>query len=435
MNDITELLNVDLYNNVRDAILVADTNRRIIHCNSAFSKLFGYNKGEIYGKKTHYIYNDKSEFEQMGSLIKKNIGNTEFVHVVHYRKKDGKVFPGETNVFYLKDSKGEIRGIVGLIRDITEKRKLKKEIYAKEEKFGKIFNNIQDPVFIQKFSHKILDPSFIEVNYAAVDMLGYSIQEFKELNPGKILAMSPARAEKILNKMKKEGSVLFETELIGKHGDKIPVEINSMHFDLNQVPVILSVIRDITYRKRYKKALQKSEYRYRSIFENAVVAIIIIDSFGKIKSWNKSAGKLFGYDFKEVKNKGLKVIIPSQYRERHEKGLTRLRETNKGKLIGNTVEYTALKRNGTEFPVELSISSWKIGKETFYTGIIRDISEKKINEEKIKNWNIELEDQVRQRTRELEDTNQQLERMNKLFVGREFRIKELKERIKELEIR
>jgi PAS domain S-box-containing protein len=125
-----------LFNSIRDAILVANTERRIIDCNTAFTELFGYELEEVSGQPTAAVYESEEEFEQMGKAIREHRGDlTDFVFTVHYRKKDGTVFPGETNVFYQHDEQDNIIGFIGLIRDITERRHTEENLrQALEEK-------------------------------------------------------------------------------------------------------------------------------------------------------------------------------------------------------------------------------------------------------------------------------------------------------------
>ena len=111
-----------LFKSIRDAILVADTDRRIINCNPGFTDLFGYELDEIEGKHTSYIYESEAEFEKMGEAISGHIGDPQFTHTVTYEKKSGQTFPGETNVFYLRNAENEIVGFIGLIRDISGRR-------------------------------------------------------------------------------------------------------------------------------------------------------------------------------------------------------------------------------------------------------------------------------------------------------------------------
>jgi PAS domain S-box-containing protein len=100
-----------------DAILVADTERRIMDANSAFEKLFGYSLDEIKGKNTSEIYAEQKEHAGMGESLKQQNPEGGFIKTIQYKKKDGTVFTGETSAFHLLDSSGDIRAFVGLIRE------------------------------------------------------------------------------------------------------------------------------------------------------------------------------------------------------------------------------------------------------------------------------------------------------------------------------
>jgi len=117
-----------LFNSMRDALLVTDTERKITGCNPAFTALFGYELSELKGRETDLIYHDIEQFKAMGNSLKQNMEKSDFFLTIDYQKKTGEVFPGETNAFYLKDMEGEISGFVGVIRDITERRKAEEEL-------------------------------------------------------------------------------------------------------------------------------------------------------------------------------------------------------------------------------------------------------------------------------------------------------------------
>ena len=124
-------------------------------------------------------------------------------------------------------------------------------------------------------------------------------------------------------------------------------------------------------------ALLNSELQNRSITETAADAMISINDQGMISSWNKAAEKIFGYSYSEILNKKLTSIMPSKHKLGHASGLERLRKGGAEKLIGSTLEITAVRKNGEEFPIELSLSSWTINDKKHFTGIIRDITERK----------------------------------------------------------
>ncbi len=117
-----------LFNSIRDAILVADQERKIQDCNPAFTELFGYALKDIAGQKTKIIYESEQEFLDLGRAIKENTGKDHFYHLVRYRKKNGDIFPGETNVFYQQDQGGKEVGFIGLIRDVADKLEMEEAL-------------------------------------------------------------------------------------------------------------------------------------------------------------------------------------------------------------------------------------------------------------------------------------------------------------------
>ena len=140
----------------------------------------------------------------------------------------------------------------------------------------------------------------------------------------------------------------------------------------------------VVERARAEQAVRASEMRFRSVAQSASDAIISIDSDGGIVFWNASAERTFGYSAQEVMGKPLMLLMPERYREGHQRGLHRMRTTGEAHVIGKTIELHGLRKDGVEFPLELSLSTWKMGEEAFYTGILRDITERKRTEEALR---------------------------------------------------
>ncbi len=134
---------------------------------------------------------------------------------------------------------------------------------------------------------------------------------------------------------------------------------------------------DITDRKQIEKALRDSEIKFRSVTQSAIDAIISADQDGNIVFWNPSAQKMFGYQEHEVIGQPLTMLMPDHLKEAHQKGLASHVAAGDSRIINKTVEMVGLTRGGKEFPVELSIASWQAEGRQYYTGIIRDISERK----------------------------------------------------------
>jgi PAS domain S-box-containing protein len=130
--------------------------------------------------------------------------------------------------------------------------------------------------------------------------------------------------------------------------------------------------------------LRQSEVRFHSVVESAPDAIIVADEAGRIISWNRAAERMFLYCAEEMLGQPLTTIMPARYRTAHERGIERLRTSGKACLIGKTVELHGLRKDGTEFPLELSLATWRAEERVFYSGIIRDSTERKHAQEALR---------------------------------------------------
>lgn len=131
-------------------------------------------------------------------------------------------------------------------------------------------------------------------------------------------------------------------------------------------------------------ALSESEDRFRSLVQSAPDAIVVADDHGYIVSWNGAAAKMFQYSAEEVMGKPLTILMPMRYREAHEMGIERMRTTGQSKLMGNVVALQGLRKDGREFPIELSLATWKGPDGPYYSGIIRDVSARATTEAALK---------------------------------------------------
>lgn len=146
-------------------------------------------------------------------------------------------------------------------------------------------------------------------------------------------------------------------------------------------PINWAVLRHrmgtILEHRRVGNALRESEERFRSLAQSSNDAIISADQTGGIIFWNQGASRCFGYAAAEVQSRPLTLLIPERFRAAHQQGLTGILETGRLQLAGQTVELVGLHKNGREFPLEITLSSWVMGNSRFFSAIIRDISARK----------------------------------------------------------
>ena len=134
--------------------------------------------------------------------------------------------------------------------------------------------------------------------------------------------------------------------------------------------------RQLEGRASVEERLRASEGRWRAVVESAVDGIIVIDEMGRIEAFNPAAERLFGYNEQDVLGKNVNVLMPSPYHDEHDAYLARYRSTGVRKIIGIGREVTGRRRDGTTFPLRLSVGETSLGGERKFTGILHDLSER-----------------------------------------------------------
>lgn len=171
------------------------------------------------------------------------------------------------------------------------------------------------------------------------------------------------------------------------------------HYDESGNPKLLvGICMDVTEEHRAEnelkalnKDLARAEGRIKGILNSAVDAIITINEYGQILSVNKATVKMFGYEKVELLNKNIKKLMPSPYNEEHDQYLVNYMSTGIAKVIGSIREVIGKKKDGTIFPIEISISEVEGQDERIFSGVVRDISDRKENEAKILEQSLQLE--------------------------------------------
>lgn len=233
------------------------------------------------------------------------------------------------------------------------------------------------------------DGQLLLVNPALEKLFGYDSGEL----PGKALeTLIPARFrhghvglrgsyfERPHPRAMGAGFELFATR---KDGTEFPVEVSLSPLQDNDThPMVMATIHDISARKQAEHALQESEARMRAIFETAADAIITIDQQGVIERVNPAAERMFGYAESEVQGRNVKILMPAPHREAHDGYLHHYMTTGEKRIIGKGREVQGLRRDGSIFPMDLAVTEMWLGGRRMFTGLVRDITERKHAEEK-----------------------------------------------------
>lgn len=202
-----------------------------------------------------------------------------------------------------------------------------------------------------------------------------------------------------------------------RDGEEFPIEASISQMEIDGEKLFTVILRDVSERQRSKQALQESEARKAAILESALDCIISMDQEGKVLEANAAAERMFGCKPDEMLGKEMaELIIPPHLREAHRRGLARYLATGEGPMLGKRIEMSALRSDGTEFPIELTISAFQLHGKPCFTCTLRDITERKIAEqqlqasmEQLAKANDELEVRVQDRTAALRQTIGDLE--------------------------
>jgi len=159
-----------------------------------------------------------------------------------------------------------------------------------------------------------------------------------------------------------------------RDGSTFPLHLSVGEMSIKGERKFTGMLHDLTRRVRLEHELRASEARWRSVIDSAVDGIVVIDGHGRIEAFNPAAERLFGYEEREVAGRNVNMLMPSPYHEEHDTYLARHLATGVQKIIGTGREVTGLRRDGTTFPLHLSVGKMTGGGEPRFTGILHDLS-------------------------------------------------------------
>lgn len=158
----------------------------------------------------------------------------------------------------------------------------------------------------------------------------------------------------------------------------------------------LAEAEEVRCRKNAQEELAESEEKFRTIVEVAQDAIIAMDCEGRVTSWNRAAERILGFTAKEMARKGaIERIVPPRFRDKMREGMKEFAQTGGGTVIGKTLEFEALRQDGLEIPIELSVSAMRMGGQWHAVAAIRDVTQRKRAEEALRRLNHALQETLK----------------------------------------
>lgn len=364
-----------------DPILITDLDANIMMANRQALEVYGCKKkGELIGKNAFNIiarHDRKRALKNYKKVLKSGtVKNVEYTLL----KNDGTAFIAEMSTSLLKDSEGNPKAIIGIVRDITFRKRVEKALIESEELYRKLIDTSPYAITINDMNGKI-----VMVNQGSVEIHGCKRKE-DLIGKNAFDFIEPDDREKLMKNMKKMieagGEKLGEYTMRDLAGNYFPMEVSSSILkDKDGVPkAMMAIGRDISERRRFEKAIQESEELYRTLIETSPDSITLSAMDGKMVMANQAAVEMRGYSSEEeLLRKNMMELIAPQDIEKAKKNIKKTLE--KGSLKGT--EYTLLKKDGTTFFADVCVSIIKDaeGNPSTFMAVVRDITERKKMEE------------------------------------------------------
>lgn len=249
------------------------------------------------------------------------------------------------------------------------------------------------------------DGRFLYANAAAQRMLGRPLEALRDTPFGPLIHPDFRDLVAERHRRRSAGDSLpprYDIRIVTPDDPGLWVQISNERIDWEGAPAVLTIMSDITERKRAEERLRESEAVKSGILESSMDAIITMDHAGRVREFNRSAEQLFGWPRAEAVGQSLSaLIVPPELRASHAAGLARYLESGEERVIGRRIEVTALRRSGERFDAELTVVRIEGSEPPVFAGTIRDITRRKDAEAKILRLNETLEARVEERTAEL----------------------------------
>jgi PAS domain S-box-containing protein len=345
--------------------------------NPAAQALFGYTNDELVGKNVKLLMPEP--YRQEHDQYLRNYRTTRERKIIGVgrevvgRRKNGSVFPLDLSVSEF--GIGERILFSGIVRDVSERKRAEEE----RQKFVSLVENSSDFIAVAS-----LQWQFLYMNKAGLSLIGADPDKITEMEVRDLWEERtlPTVLEKALPAQVKGETFRFEGRV--KHvitGEAIDVDCNTFGIldPHTKHPLAIAFsLRDIREQKRGEQALRDSEAQIKAILDSPVDGIIIINERGTIEGLNPAALAVFGYTPEELIGQNVKLLMPDPYRAEHDQYLRNYRHTGQRKIIGIGREVVGRRKNGSEFPLDLSVSEVALGnRRRLFTGLIRDITERK----------------------------------------------------------
>ena len=355
----------------RHAIVsVADRSGDILHVNDRFCEVSGYSRAELIGQNHRVVKSDQHSPEFYADLWRTISGGSIWKGEICNRRKDGEFYWVESTIVPFLDASGKPYRYVSIRTEITQVKKAAEGLRVIQNyanigtwdwniRTGELFWSERiAPLFgypkgtLETTYANFLNSIHTDDRQAVLDAVEACVQRGEKYDIEHRCVWPDGTVRWIAER----GDVLRDSEGTPRN--------------------MLGVVQDITERKMLQLKLQTS----KDIVDSVVSGVVLIDEDGEILLTNPALDGMFGFGAGELVGANITSLMPEPHRSRHPSYLARYKETRQANLIGRTIEITGIRRDGDEFPIEITVSEIEEGSRPLFVGIVRDITDRRRSE-------------------------------------------------------